>query len=138
MSTLERAIVIATEAHAGVKDKGGSPYILHPLRVMALMDSDEARLVALLHDVVEDSPWTLDALREEGFSETVVLAVDAVTRRPGESYDEFVNRAGNNVIGRKVKIADLLDNCDLSRISSPTDRDRARQAKYMRALTLLS
>ncbi|MDM8356564.1 HD domain-containing protein [Pandoraea communis] len=138
MSTLERAIVIAAEAHAEVKDKGGSPYILHPLRVMALMDSDDARIVAVLHDVVEDSHWTLDALREEGFSEAVLAGIDAVTRRTGESYDDFVQRAGCDEIGRKVKIGDLLDNSDLSRIPTPTDRDRQRQAKYKRALSKLA
>lgn len=138
MGSLERAIAIATEAHAGVKDKGGSPYILHPLRVMSRMNSDEARIVALLHDVVEDTNWTLDALRKEGFSDAVVAGVDAVTRRPGETYEDFVTRAGRNAIGREVKIGDLLDNCDLSRIPNPTDRDRERHAKYKRALLMLT
>ena len=117
MSTLERAISIAVEAHTGQADKGGAPYILHPLRVMLAMQTTEARIVAVLHDVVEDSPhWSLDRLRAEGFSETVVRAIDAVTKRPDETYEDFVRRAGLDPIGRCVKLSDLKDNSDLARI----------------------
>lgn len=138
MSTLERAIEIAAIAHAGQVDKGGSPYILHPLRVMMTVESIEERIVAVLHDVVEDTDWTLDRLREEGFSESVLAGIDAVTRRPGENYNDFVHRAGCNEIGRRVKLADLLDNSDLSRIPSPTEADRQRVAKYERAIAMLA
>lgn len=85
MSTLERAIVIASLAHAKQADKAGAPYILHPLRVMLSVRGEEERIAAVLHDVVEDTPWTLEALREQGFSDAVVSAVDALTRRPSET-----------------------------------------------------
>lgn len=90
MSTIERAVAIAAEAHAGQVDKAGAPYILHPLRVMLSMETVEEQVVAVLHDVVEDTHWNLDALRAEGFSESVLRAVDSLTRRDGESYDSFV------------------------------------------------
>ncbi|MGV3724427.1 MAG: HD domain-containing protein [Actinomycetota bacterium] len=137
MSTLERAIVIAAEAHAGQQDKAGAPYILHPLRVMQHVSTPEARIAAVLHDVVEDSDWTLHALRAEGFSEEVVEAVDAVTRRKGEDYFDFARRAGEHPIGRQVKLADLRDNLDMSRLPSPTQRDYERIARYQKALQLL-
>jgi (p)ppGpp synthase/HD superfamily hydrolase len=134
MSTLERAIAIAAEAHARQVDKAGVPYILHPLRLMLRMETDDERIVAVLHDVAEDSPaWDLDRLRAEGFSERVILAIDFLTRRAGESYEEFIVRAGHNEIGRRVKLADLEDNSDLSRIATPSDKDRARVERYRRA-----
>jgi (p)ppGpp synthase/HD superfamily hydrolase len=141
LSTLERAIVVAAEAHAGQKDKAGAPYILHPLRVMLAMEDDEARMAAVLHDVVEDSGVTLDQLREMGFPESVVEAVDALTKRDDErgadNYLDFVVRAGRNDIARTVKLADIADNMDLSRIAAPTGKDLARVNRYRRATTLL-
>jgi (p)ppGpp synthase/HD superfamily hydrolase len=137
MSSLERAIVIAAEAHAGQRDKVGETYILHPLRVMLAVRTPEERMAAVLHDVVEDTPWTLDALRAEGFSAEVVEAVDAVTRREGEDYFDFVARAGTNRVARPVKVADLRDNLDLSRIAAPTERDHERCERYRKALALL-
>lgn len=137
MSTLERAIVIAAEAHRGDTDKGGEPYILHPLRVMLSVEETEARIAAVLHDVVEDTSWTLEALREEGFGTEVVDAVDALTRRDDESYQAFALRAAEHPVARRVKIADIEDNLDLSRIPEPTDRDRERLEGYQRALTAL-
>ncbi len=135
--TLERAIAIAAEAHAGQKDKAGAPYVLHPLRVMLQQTSLEGRMAAVLHDVVEDTPWTLDGLRAEGFPEEVIAAVDALTRRPNESYEAFVQRAGANAIARAVKRADLLDNLDLSRLPNPTERDLERLERYRQALRVL-
>lgn len=135
--TLERAIAIAAAAHAGQKDKAGNPYILHPLRVMLAVQVPEERIVAVLHDVVEDTPWTLDALRAEGFSNDVVAAVDALTRRDGEDYFEFVRRAVAHPIARPVKIADLRDNMDLARIAAPTGRDDARIDRYREALRMI-
>ena len=137
MSTLERAIQIAVEAHAGQVDKAGSPYVLHPLRVMLRMKTNDERIVAVLHDVVEDSRWSLDLLRAEGFSEQVVRAIDSVTRRGGETYKEFVLRAGLDPFGRSVKLADLEDNSDLQRIAAPTEQDRARTERYRRAIEQL-
>lgn len=134
MSSLERAVAIAAEAHAGQLDKGGAPYVLHPLRLMLQMETVEERIVAVLHDVVEDSDWTLERLRGEGFSPAVVEGVGAVTRRENEEYEEFVLRAARNPIGRGVKLADLRDNCDLGRIASPSGKDHKRVAKYERAI----
>lgn len=138
MSTLERAIAIAAEAHAGQTDKGGAAYILHPLRVMLRQTSDAARIAAVLHDVCEDCPgWTLVRLRAEGFAEPVLSALAAVTKRDGEPYDDFVRRAAGDPIGRQVKLADMQDNCDLTRITNPTDADHARIEKYRRAIALI-
>jgi (p)ppGpp synthase/HD superfamily hydrolase len=138
MSTLERAIAIAAEGHSGAKDKGEEPYILHPLRVMLSLSSPEERIVAVLHDVCEDCPgWTLDRLRTEDFSDRVITALDSVTKRPDEDYETFVKRAAGDPIGRRVKLADLQDNSDISRIPVPTDSDRQRIGKYRDAIKLL-
>jgi (p)ppGpp synthase/HD superfamily hydrolase len=136
---LNRAIVIAAEAHAGQADKAGQPYILHPLRVMGAMPRDEScRIVAVLHDVLEDCPeWTADRLRAQGFSETQLEGLDSVTRRSGEDYSSYVARAGSNMIGRLVKMADLRDNMDLNRFQPKTEDDWSRYAKYARALSSL-
>jgi (p)ppGpp synthase/HD superfamily hydrolase len=135
---LERAIAIATEAHAGQVDKAGAPYISHPLRVMRVQDSEEARIVAVLHDVVEDcSGWTFKRLEGEGFSPQVIEALRLVTKIDGEDYSDFVLRAAGNPISRAVKLADLKDNMDLSRIAHVTDRDLERIEKYRRAVALL-
>lgn len=132
--TLERAIAIAATAHAGQVDKGGAPYILHPLKVMLRMTTLEERIVAVLHDVVEDCAISLDDLRKEGFSEDVLNAIESVTKVTGESYEDFVERAAQNPIGRVVKLADLEENSDLSRIASPSWEDLERVEKYRRAI----
>ncbi|WP_445178808.1 HD domain-containing protein [Pseudomonas sp. McL0111] len=132
--TLERAIAIAASAHAGQVDKGGAPYILHPLKVMLRMNTLEERIVAVLHDVVEDCGVSLEDLRKEGFSEEVLSAIESVTKIPGESYEDFVERAAMNPIGRSVKLADLEENSDLSRIASPSWEDLERIEKYRRAI----
>lgn len=138
MSTLERAIALAASAHAGQTDKAGAPYILHVLRVMLRCETNEERMAAVMHDMVEDCGWTLDQLRAEGFPEPVVEGVDAVTRRDGETYEDFVLRAKLHPIGRRVKLADLADNSDLSRLAEVTPRDQARLEKYRRAMDALS
>lgn len=137
MSTLARAIAIAAVAHQEQFDKAGAPYILHPLRMMQQMDSGEEKIVAILHDVVEDTDWTPELLRAEGFSETVLAALDGVTARDGETYEEFIARAQSDPIARKVKLADLQDNMDTRRIRNLTDRDLERVRKYHQAYWLL-
>ena len=138
MSTLERAIVIAAEGHAGLRDKGGAPYILHPLRIMLGLSSLDERNVAVLHDVCEDCPaWTFGRLRAEGFADHIISALDSVTKRDGENYEDFARRAAANPVGRNVKLADLADNCDLSRIPEPTEGDYRRVAKYQQAIKLI-
>jgi (p)ppGpp synthase/HD superfamily hydrolase len=139
MSTLERAIAIAAEGHAGQVDKAEAPYILHPLRVMLAVGTNDERIVAVLHDLVEDCPgWNFDRLRGEGFSHEVIAALQSVTKREGEDYMDFVQRAAANPIGRQVKLADLADNCDLARIAAPVQKDFDRIAKYRRAIAMLA
>jgi len=106
VTTLERAIAIAARAHEGQVDKAGVPYILHPLRMMLSVDTPEARMAAVLHDVVEDTPVTLEQLRAEGFPDSVIEAVRTLTKRDGEDYDAFIRRVGPNPIARQVKPAD--------------------------------
>ena len=136
---LERAIQIAVEAHSGATDRGGKAYILHPISVMMRCETDEEKIVAILHDVVEDTDWTFEALRQEGFSETIIKALKTVTKNSeDEDYDEFIQRSLKNEIGRKVKIADLKENLDVTRIGELTDRDIERINKYKRALKTLT
>ncbi|MBB3238857.1 (p)ppGpp synthase/HD superfamily hydrolase [Pseudomonas sp. Tn43] len=135
--TLERAIAIAAAAHEGQVDKGGAPYILHPLSVMLRVNTLEERIVAVLHDVVEDCGISFDDLRNEGFSETVLMAIASVTKVPDESYEAFIERVAQNPIGRVVKLADLEENSDLSRIAQPSWEDLERVEKYRRAIGVL-
>ena len=134
---LERAIEIAVIAHKDQREKSGAPYILHPLRVMLSLESEDERIVGVLHDVVEDTPWTFGQLREEGFSDDVLAALDTVTIRANEDYLDFIARSAGNAIGRQVKMADLRDNIDLSRIPEPTEKDFKRIEKYKHALAEL-
>jgi (p)ppGpp synthase/HD superfamily hydrolase len=134
---LAHAIRIAAEAHEGQVDKAGQPYILHVLRVMFGCTSPEAQVAAALHDVVEDTDWTLDDLRREGFAETVVQTVDALTRQEGEEYFEFARRAAATPLGREVKRADLLDNMDIRRIANPSEKDWERLKRYRKALDMI-
>jgi len=134
---LEHAIAIAEKHHAGQVDKAGRPYMEHPLRVMKAMSNDAERIVAILHDVIEDTDLTLDQLAAEGFPGYILEALDSVTRRDDETYEAFVARAARNPIGRRVKYADLQDNADLARIAAPTAADIARTEKYHRAMAQL-
>lgn len=132
-ATLEDAIEIAVAAHRGQTDKAGQPYVLHPLRLMAQMRTAPEQIVAVLHDVVEDSDWTLDRLRERGFSDEIVAAIDGLTRRDGESYEAFIERAATHPVARRVKLADVEDNLDVRRLAKITDTDRERLDRYRRA-----
>ena len=125
---LERAIEIAVNAHKGVTDKGGNPYIVHPLRVMMSLKSDNEKIVGVLHDVVEDAEdWDFERLKEEGFSEEVLDGLRSVTKTSEEEdYNEFVQRALTNEIGRAVKIADIRDNLDVTRIGELRQKDMNR------------
>ncbi len=131
---LEKAILIAVKAHQGQVDKGGNPYILHPLRVMFSMKNENEKICAVLHDVVEDTNVTLDHLKNEGFSEEVLLALDALTKRKNESYDKFIDRIINNHVACHVKLADLNDNMNLTRIQNPSHKDFERIEKYRKAV----
>ena len=137
MSTLEKAIEIAARAHAGQKDKSGAPYILHPIRVLLGVQSLDEQIVAVLHDIVEDTDVSFQALKESGFSETVVSAVRALTKQDGESRVEAARRAVQDPVARAVKLADVTDNMDLSRIPNPSDKDHARMKEYEEVRAIL-
>jgi guanosine-3',5'-bis(diphosphate) 3'-pyrophosphohydrolase len=137
MPTLERAIQIAAEAHAGQVDKAGQPYILHPLRVMLRVQGENERIAAVLHDVVEDSSFTLEQLASEGFPAEVIQALAALTKQPGESRLAAAQRASENAIALCVKLADNTDNMDLSRIPHPSEKDKARLEEYKAVRALL-
>ncbi|WP_428567037.1 MAG: HD domain-containing protein [Solidesulfovibrio sp. DCME] len=128
---LEKAIKIAIEAHSGQLDKAGQPYILHPLRCMLKVETDIQRISAVLHDVVEDTDWTIEALQAEGFSKEVLEIVERVSRREDESYDEFIERVKGNKDAVAVKISDLEDNMNIARLFSITEKDRKRLDKYI-------
>lgn len=134
---LEKAILIATKAHNGQLDKGGQPYILHPLRVMQSCNSDLEKICAVLHDVIEDTNISLNELREEGFSEEVLVILDLLTKKEQEDYSTFIDRINTNETACRVKIADLQDNMNLSRIKSPSIEDKKRVEKYMDAFERL-
>lgn len=134
MATLERAIEIARQAHAGQVDKAGTDYIGHPLRVMERGETEEQKIVGVLHDVVEDSDWTFEMLEAEGFSSEVIAALKCVTKiSEDEDYDYFIDRVLTNRLAVRVKLYDLEDNLDVSRLDSLTDADVARCKKYLHA-----
>jgi guanosine-3',5'-bis(diphosphate) 3'-pyrophosphohydrolase len=137
MPTLERAIEIAARAHAGQVDKAGQPYILHPLRLMLAVQGLHAQMAAVLHDVVEDTPLGFDDLRAEGFPDEVIEAVRVLTKFDGESRIEAARRAAAHPLARQVKLADVSDNMDLSRIAQPTEKDYARLREYEQVRALL-
>jgi GTP diphosphokinase / guanosine-3',5'-bis(diphosphate) 3'-diphosphatase len=137
VSTLERAIQIAALAHAGQVDKAGQPYILHPLRVMLRVQGENERMAAVLHDVVEDTSVSLRQLAAEGFALQVIEAIEALTKRPGETRLEAAARAARNSVARVVKLADNAENMDISRIANPTDKDLARLEEYKAVRALL-
>ena len=138
MATVEDAVSIAARAHGGQKDKAGAPYLLHPLRMMMRMDTEAAMMAAVLHDVVEDTEWTLERLREAGFSDEVLEAVDCLTHREGEIYPQFVERVRTNPIARQVKIADLEDNMNVRRMNRLGPKDLERLEKYHMAWRVLT
>lgn len=135
---LERAIEIAVKAHAGQVDKGGQPYILHPLRVMMAVATIEEKIVAVLHDVVEDSDIEFEDLSTEGFNNEIIEALKSVTKSADDAdYFAFIERAKINTLGTAVKIADLKDNLDISRLQELNEKDLERINKYKKSLAVL-
>ena len=134
---LAKAIEIAKIAHRGQVDKGGNAYIDHPFRIMHKMDTEIEKIVAVLHYVVEDSGITLEDLEKEGFSEKILEAIDALTKRKGENTEDYLIRVEANLLALKVKIADMEDNANLDRIPNPTEKDRLRTDKYLKNLERL-
>ncbi|MFI3218540.1 MAG: GTP pyrophosphokinase [Methylococcales bacterium] len=138
MTIIEKSLAIALRAHTGITDKAGHAYILHPLRIMAKMTTEIEMSAALLHDVIEDSDITALDLLSEGIPSVVVEAVLCLTKQSGENYHDFVLRAKQNPIARKVKIADIEDNINVLRITNLTEKDLARIAKYHTAWHFLN
>ncbi len=133
MPTIEDAIRLALDKHHGQVDKAGEPYILHPLRVMAQMQTNDEQIVAVLHDVVEDSDVTLDDLRKLGYSDEIVTAINHLSRRDGESYDDFIQRIKPNPLAVRVKLGDLRDNMDLRRNATLDQKALERFQRYRKA-----
>lgn len=135
--TLEHALALAASAHAAQRKRGRDPVIIHVLGVVLRVDSPDAQIVAALHDVVEKSDWTLAKLQEEGFPEAVVAAVDALTKRDGETYEALVARAAVDPLAREVKLADLADNIARAHAALEDEpgsgADQDRLARYERA-----
>lgn len=131
---LSKAIVLATNAHNGQFDRGGNPYILHPLRVMDLLEEkdEELQCIAILHDVIEDTKVTFAEMRELGLTERIIKAVTLLTKMPGQTYEEYKEGVFSNVDAMKVKKADLTHNSDIRRLKGISEKDIERMAKYHR------
>lgn len=142
MANIQRAYEIATLAHEGQTRFDGSAYLNHPVRVrhivQAMGHGAFTQQLALLHDTVEDSDWTLDMLADEGFSDEVLVPLDLLTKRPGDDYDMYIDRLMTNPRARAVKKADLFDNMDLTGLANPTRKRIETIEKYSRALVRLS
>ncbi|MGI6231820.1 MAG: HD domain-containing protein [Prevotella sp.] len=135
---LEKALEIAIKAHKGQVDKAGEIYVFHPIRVAQRCETDDEKIVALLHDTIEDTDVTEDYLIEQGFPMEIVDAVLGVTREEKETYEEFIRRCALNPLSRKVKLHDLEDNMDVRRLKELTEKDMDRLNKYLRAYRYLS
>jgi (p)ppGpp synthase/HD superfamily hydrolase len=134
MSSLERALEIALAAHKGQNDKSGANYILHPIRVMEKGETETEKICGLLHDVIEDSDWTFEDFKKEGFSEDVISVLKCLTKKPeNEDYDKFIDRVIQNPVAIKVKVNDLLDNMDITRLKEINESDMKRLNKYLKA-----
>ncbi|RGJ67807.1 HD domain-containing protein [Eubacterium sp. TM05-53] len=133
----ELALQIAQKAHAGQVDKAGKDYILHPMTVASYMDTDTEKAIAYLHDVLEDTDVTVDALREI-FPNEIVDTLITLTHRKDESYFEYIQRVSTSKLAKKIKVADLLHNLDITRIKEPTKQDYERLEKYKKAILYLT
>lgn len=129
---------IAKRAHKGQVDKAGAPYILHPETVASFVTKDDEKIVAYLHDVIEDTPCQLRDLENAGFSSEIIKAVDLLTRKTGQSYKQYLKLVKTNELARVVKLADLKHNSDLSRLTYVTENDIKRLKKYQDAIVFLS
>ena len=130
---LVKAIQIAVSAHKEQVDKSGQPYILHLIRVMDAGETEQEKICGVLHDLVEDTDWTFEKLKKEGFSEEIISALKCVTKQENEDYDVFINRIKANPLAIKVKLNDLRDNMDITRLVYITEKDTERLNKYLKA-----
>ena len=137
MSTLENAITLAVQQHAGQLDKGDQSYILHPLRVMLQLQQPDQQIVAVLHDILEDTHTTAQDLQNLGFQTHIIQAIQALTKLPHETRVQAAMRTAQNPLACAVKIADVKDNMNLARIPNPTARDLARLEEYRQVLDIL-
>ena len=137
-SMVDLALSIARKAHEGQLDKAGVDYIEHPIYVASQVDTEEEKAVALLHDVIEDSPVSAEELLQAGLPETVVTAVQVLTKKKEQDYQTYLETVKKNPLARVVKLADLKHNSDLSRLTSITKKDRERLRKYKKAIDFLS
>lgn len=137
MSDLTKAIKIMLDVHSEQKDKSGEPYILHPLRVMEQMDTEEERITAVLHDVLEDSYYQLTDLEKLGFSETVINNLKILTRSKDQAYEGYITGVKKSPAAAKIKIADLKDNLNVKRLKQLNEEDLERLNKYLKALKVL-
>lgn len=135
---LEKALSIALRAHKGQQDKAGKPYILHVLRVMMAVNKTDEKIVALLHDAIEDSNITFEDLEKESFPRFVIEAVKLLTKTNHQDYIEYIRNIQKNEIAKSVKISDLNDNMNLKRIKQLSDKDKLRMEKYKKALNILN
>jgi (p)ppGpp synthase/HD superfamily hydrolase len=129
---LEKAIHIATEAHKGQKDKAGMPYILHLFSVMQRGQTVNEKIVGVLHDLVEDTTWTLEDLRQQDFSEEIIEAVRCMTKTPEEDYETYLTKVKSNSLALQVKLYDLQDNMNILRLEEIRENDVKRLNKYLR------
>lgn len=133
MPTLERALQIAVQAHAGQKDRNGAAYIFHPLRVMERCTRPETKMLALLHDVVEDTSVTFGDLAAEGFPQGLLATLRLLTHEEGVSYDDYITRIMTDPLAVEVKLADLQDNTDIRRLQEVDEKVAERMKKYQKA-----
>jgi (p)ppGpp synthase/HD superfamily hydrolase len=137
MLQLEKAIDLAFMVHKNQKDRYGKLYIFHPLRVMNKMSTDKEKIVAVLHDVIEDTELTYKDLCDAGFSKEIINAIASISKQDDEEYFDYIKRVEDNPIAVKVKLADLEDNMDIRRIETITEKDSERLNKYMKAYRIL-
>lgn len=133
----KKALELCFAAHRDQKDKSGMPYVFHPFHLAEQMKDEDTTIVALLHDVVEDSEYTLDDLKKMGFGDRVISAIELMTHDDGVPYMEYVEAISSNPIARAVKLADLRHNSDMTRLDNITERDLSRQKKYLEAIRIL-
>ncbi|MFI5145127.1 MAG: GTP pyrophosphokinase [Ignavibacteria bacterium] len=137
MYQLEKAIDLAFRVHKNQKDRYGKPYIFHPLRVMNKMNDEKEKIVAVLHDVIEDSELTYKDLCDAGFSEEIIDAIASISKQDDEEYYDYIKRVMQNKLACKVKLADLEDNMDIRRIETITEKDAERLKKYLKAYRMI-
>ena len=133
----KKALCIAYKAHEGQVDKTGVPYIFHPFHLAESMTDENSTIVALLHDVMEDTDWTIDDLEKEGFNEDILTALKLMTHNPAEPYMDYISRLSTCPVARQVKLADLYHNSDRTRVENPDEKMLKRWEKYDRAIQLL-